>query len=277
MGDIFKKTVGVASGSDKLVLLDIREPLIQPIQAPDWTDLRIGMYLSVTTAAASDAPGDPTIAELINPAGGDPTAAILAAHNRYWIGFKDRSKVLPTEAGTQFIGWTCPRPPLRLDTSQGPTELLASDYAVGTATSLYYWRVANTASTILPTYLNFFLFDGNQSRGGGDTGEALHFVKDTTARPNYAVLAAIRIQRDSKTSKRLTVTIPTDGVGASDLGYTNDPTKSRLRTTLEAWTTGAIKTHGPVDFSKVPDSLFVFWPFRQSRLRIHEWGFIKAG
>lgn len=262
MGQIYNRS------GEKLVLLDIREPLVQHFLAPDWIDLRVGMYLSLT---ADDDPN--TISGLAETISGTPSnIGVVETEDRYFIGVKDRTKVLPTELGTQFIGFTCVRWP-RPQASIGDTMLVSSDHGIGT-TNANYWRPRNGLSNAQPVY-NFAVLDGTMGLGTPQQSLQIHFVQNTTAVPQYAVLLALRIVRSTPDSKRLTITVPTDGVAASDLGYTDTPTKALLRTTLEAWTSN-VKTFGPFDFSKVPDSLFVYWPFRQSRLRIHAWGALKA-
>src|SRR5215471_3621687 len=77
----------ITKGSEKVLVLGVREGLLYQSVSPDWLDLRIGAYISATKAAADD---DPTaLAETLTTTG--------AEQDRLWIGLKDNSNSMPRD------------------------------------------------------------------------------------------------------------------------------------------------------------------------------------
>jgi len=66
------------------------------------------------------------------------------------------------------------------------------------------------------------------------------------------------------------------GTNTNDVLFTSTPTKDLLQSNMESYP-GTVTTLGPVTISAVPDSLFLYWPFHDSRLRIHCMGILKVG
>jgi hypothetical protein len=263
MAEIYSKTVGPPA-PEKTTILDIREGVVQPFQAPDWLDLRIGMYLSLT-----DVSNDDLITGLTDSIAGDPLAN-LPAKDRYWIGVKDRTKALPTNPGTKFIGFSNTFAlGYQGGDTRGDSQLTSSNRGIAAGTD--YWWPNNSRQR----NYSFVVLDGVGPRGYLQDGLQQHFPQNVTNAGGYAVLLGFRLQRAQPHDRRVTIEVFSDGLHSADMAYTNDPSKTALETALETWTTQVL-TFGPIEMSAVPDSLHCYWPFRKSRLRIHNWGFLKA-
>src|SRR5262245_51891132 len=68
-------------GTDKTVIMAIRQGIVQPFTATDWLDLRIGFLLSITDDTVDD-PSSP-ITGLTETITGSP---FLGFYDRYYIG-----------------------------------------------------------------------------------------------------------------------------------------------------------------------------------------------
>jgi hypothetical protein len=252
--EVYEKTV-----DDKVVILNTRTKLWQGFSAPNWIDLRVGFFLSLTEETADD-----TITGL-----GETIAQPLGVSDRYWIGVKDRSNVMPKTQGVPFIGFTnaargVPREPL----TSGDSRLTTSDIGVGT-TNANFWR-PNASNQ---NYRSFMMQDGIATRAYGGTASnalAQHFPQNVGGAGGYAVLLGIRLQRSRANSRAITASVKSNAHSA-DMLYSSVPTNDLLRTSLAAsWPTS--QTFGPVEFLTVPTALFLYWPFYDSRLRIHAMG-----
>jgi hypothetical protein len=253
MAEIYEKTV-----DDMTVILGVREPLVQPFLAPNWLDLRVGFFLSLTQAVADDTTSG--LAETI--------AGSLDSPGRYFIGVKTDNDLLPRTAGTVFMGFTNAS---RLLT-QGDSRLSSSDIDLGT-TNTNFWRPNNSR---LP-YWSFLTYDGLTIRAsGGTSGAALaqHFPQNPVAVGGYAVLLGLRLTRPNVASRTITVHVKSSGHSA-DMIYSSVPDKELLRDALlQTWP--ASQVFGPVELSGMPTALFCYWPFFSSRLRIHAAGVLKV-
>jgi len=260
----------VAGNHDHTVIHNLRNWLVQPFDAPDWLDLRVGFLLSLAGATVDDplppASGGPDLTEtiaippLINPDG------------RYWIGVKDSSTVMPLNGGTVFIGFTNSDAEARIPEANGDSTLVSSDGGIGTGST--FWRPGCSQA---PLYRTFNIFDGVVNRVvRPDDGLQQHFVQDSVAAGGYATLLMFRLQRPdaSNNAKTITVTVPT-GTHSTDVLYTNTPTELLLRANMEAFPT-TVQTFGPVTLSAVPTAFYLYWPFHNSRIRNHCMGILKA-
>jgi hypothetical protein len=259
--EIYDKVV--ATVSDHTLILTTRTQMIVPFIAPDWTDLRVGFFLSVT-----DATGDDTITGLgeniINHVEG------RGPSDRYWIGLKDRSQSLPKSANTRFIGFSNASGEDATIEHSGNTSLTSSDLAIGTSNA-YFWRPNNSA--------------GMQRSGGiwqdfhprhlSTDGVQQHFPQNTAGAGGYATLLALRITRPDKDSRVITVRVPHMALRSADVLFSNTPTLELLRSTLLAFPT-TVQQWGPNQLSALPDALYCYWPFNNSRLRIHAHGILRA-
>lgn len=249
-GKVFNK-----GGTDKTVIHNVRVRRAQPIQAPGWTDLRVGWLLSLTNAAADD-----TITTLTETIGTEPRP-FLPWTDRYAIGLTDR-----TTGGT-FLGYTNVLGP-RINPSVGSSKLVSSDAGIGTSNS-NFWRPKNELSDLT----NAAIIDGGMVRSHNGAAIPQHFVQNTVGAGGYATMLMIRYRRSSANSRTIRMEIK-QGTNACDILFTNTPTKELLLANLEAFPT-TVQQIGPVELSQAPDAFFVYWPFTLSRLRIHAEGFLR--
>jgi hypothetical protein len=120
------------------------------------------------------------------------------------------------------------------------------------------------------------MMDRYPRASGGVNGASLaqHFPQSAGAvAAGYAVLLAIRLTRDHVTSRTITAYVKSAGESA-DMLYSNTPTKELIRDTMQSWPDSL--TIGPASLAHVPDAFYFYWPFRNSRLRIHSVGILKA-
>jgi hypothetical protein len=223
--------------------------MYQPFVAPDWTDLRAGFFVSVTKSAADD---DPTgLAEAI-PAVQEETT------DRYWMGLIGRTRPL------LFIGYSNSfhRFPDRFPPG---SELVSSDELVGT-TNAHFWRTTTSKGVI---YDN----EGLAPRAYTQDNAEQHFPQDPTGAGGYCTLLGLQLLRDNPTSKTVRVMIPSKPK-SGDMLYTNTPTLTVLEAALTTWPPS--QQLGPVTLSRLPEAFYFYWPFHNSRLRIHAYGILKA-
>jgi hypothetical protein len=87
----------------------------------------------------------------------------------------------------------------------------------------------------------------------------------------YAVLLAIRLTRPSPTSRSITAYVKRGN--AADMLYSDTPTKELIRNMMGAWPDSSLI--GPAQLAAVPNAIYCYWPFHNSRLRIHSVGVLK--
>ena len=272
MAKIFELPVN----QERMCILGIREGVVQPFVASQWTDLRIGMFLSLT---ADDDDDDQT--NLVETLIGND----LPPADRHWIGLKSQSQTLPFESGTPFIGFTNTDPAPTSHTIGG--MLVQSTNGNVQSSAGNYWRSTNSNPAANKGTFGIYDGSGRLAAASSPVTNSLdqHFFK--TAVPagsgNYATLLAFRLTRSNPDSHHITVQVPHmySGVAnahAADLLVTNDPSQDVLDVALQSWQLGQppnAMSFGPVTMSVIPNSFFCYWPYRQSRLRIHCWGMFK--
>src|SRR5262245_13096615 len=119
------------NGTEKTLILAVRELLLQRFQATNWTDLRVGFFLSVTAAV-----GDDTITGL-GEVIGTPPRPILTFDDVFRVGLTD------SVSASIFLGYANTSNIIR-GRSIGTSELDTSDEGLGT-TNTNFWRPATTA------------------------------------------------------------------------------------------------------------------------------------
>jgi hypothetical protein len=235
-------------GTDKTVLFAVRTELFQPFQAPDWTDLRVGYLLSITGGTADD---DPT-----SPAVQAETIVATSFFDRYWIGVMDLTRAM-------FIGYT--------NAGVGDTVLSSSDGGVGAGTD--FWWPNNSASNIASGGI-FSLSGGFQVRS--TDGIQQHFAQDVVGAGGYATMFLLRFRRDDAGLRRITVTLKQNTIAHSgDVLFTDTPSENLLEENLASFPS-TVQTWGPITLFHVPEAMYVYWPFRGSRIRLHACGPLKA-
>lgn len=267
--EIILKTV--AGNDDKVMILVPRTIMILPFQAPNWTDLRVGFFLSLCSEDVDDPVSPITgLAETIT----NPTAG-LGPEDRYWIGVKDRGQTLPKSPGAVFAGYSNASGEDATIEHTGNSRLTSSDINIGTSNA-YFWRPnLNTPPGNGGFQRSGGIWQGPHPRFLSTDGVQQHFPQNT-ATPGaggYATLLMLRITRPNKDSKALTVRVPHMGLRSADVMFTNTPTLDILRTNLTTFPTTVQQWFGNV--ATVPDALFLYWPFVQSRLRCHALGILS--
>jgi hypothetical protein len=249
-------TVINKGGTDKVVILSTRTYVIYPFSAPGWTDLRVGFLSSVTDDVADDTITG--LAETIAQPG-------LTTSDRLWIGLKTNDDLFPKNAGVTFIGFTnCT---VFLNETGGDSFLTSSDSGIGTTNS-NFWRPGNSLYPVTGA-----IWDGGTPKPATIL-KPMHFAQDTTGAGGYAALHMLRLTRPSSGSSS-PITVTTKTGTNTDVLFTSTPTLDLLQTNLQNFPT-TVSQMGPVTLSKVPDALFCYWPFFNSRLRLHAVGFLSA-
>lgn len=242
----------------------VREIFVRPFQATGWTDLRIGFCLSLTSSGADDA-GNPTtnLAETISAGG-----TLLSINDRVRIG------VVSSVTSKLFLGYTNAGN-LRRNYSLGDSGLVSSDIGIGTSNS-DYWRPKNSVND---AYALSIIDGDNEIRNAAD-GSQLHLVQNYTGghAAGYSTVVALRLTRDNPDGRAKIITMSvkkaTAGGHSSDILFTSTPDLATLQANLESFPTN-VQTLGPVELSEVPDTLYMYWPFHNSRLRVHAHGIVK--
>lgn len=241
---------------DRAIILNVRAYYFQPFLAPDWTDLRVGFFLSVC-GNADPSEDDDTITGIAETI----TGPHFYASDRYWLG------VTNTTGGGTFAGFT--NVGLRLPDADGDSTLVASDAGIGTGTA--FWRPGNSRSN----KYSAAIFDRDRRITASNVDNLQqHFPQDAgTVAAGYAVLLGLQLLRDNAASKNITMRIKST-THSADMLYSNTPTKELIHTSLDPWPASA--QLGPVTVSNVPDTFYFYWPWHGSRLRIHSLGLLRA-
>lgn len=258
MAKIFLK-----GGTEHTLINAVREAYYQPFQATNWTDLRVGFFVSVCGAA--DPAQDDVITGLAEEIG-TPPQPMLPSSDRFTLGLIDSA------TGTVFCGYANyagGRQPLNIGTS----KLVSSDAAIGT-TNTFFWRVINEVGGTVDALK---IIDGSVIRASGADGSQLHLVQDTVGAGGYCTLVALRFQRDDPHNRAnvISMSAKLTGTHNGDILYTSTPTDVLLESNLESFPAN-VQTLGPFDLSHVPDTLWCYWPFHGSRIRVHAYGVLKV-
>jgi hypothetical protein len=254
-------------GTEHVLINAVREAHYRPFQATDWTDLRVGFFLSLCGNA------DP--AEDDNPSTGVNEDIPIAGSGVPWsdrvqIGVTDRA------TGTVFCGYSNLPANGRL-ISLGQSKLVSSDIGVGT-TNARYWRPSHGSPPPHGDIDAVHIIDGGISRSTAPDGSQPHFVQDPATAGGYCTLFALRFTRSDAhgRSRIITMQVKKTASGhSSDILFNTDPSVTILESQLESFPT-TVNTLGPIELSHVPDTMWFYWPFLQSRLRIHCCGILKV-
>ena len=254
-------------GTEHVIINAVREAHLRPFQATDWTDLRVGFFLSIVGDADPGEDDTPTgLSETITASGSG-----LPFSDRVQIGLTDRA------TGGTFLGYSNLPARARL-ISLGDSKVVSSDIGIGT-TNTRYWRATHASPPPNGDVDSVHIIDGGQSRACAPDGSQLHMVQDTATAGGYCTLLTLRLRRDNATSRariiRMEVKKATAGGHSSDILFNTDPSLEILQSQLEAFPT-SVSTLGPVELSQVPDSFWFYWPYHNSRLRIHASGILKV-
>lgn len=251
-------------GTEHTLINGVREAHYRQFQATDWTDLRIGFFLSLTRATPDE----------------DPTALGQTITGSPGLPFSDRVQIgVIDHAGSGvFLGYSN-LPGRGRTISTGDSILASSDIGIGT-TNARYWRPKNGRPT--GEWDAVHIINGGISVATATDGSQMHFVQDVTTAnggsPAYCTLFMLRLRRDNATNRARIITMEvkkaTSSGHSSDILFNSDPSLTVLEAQLEAFPTN-VSILGPVELSQVPDMLSFYWPFSNSRLKIHAVGILK--
>jgi hypothetical protein len=234
----------ILKASEKVLVLGIREGLIYPAVVPNWLDVRIGLYISATQAVADDDPS--ALGETLTTTG--------VEQDRFWLGIKDSTNSMPRDA--PFFGL-----------SNSPNAEDANASVLETIDTATRWRVTHATAPV-----GLFLNDGS------------NLFADTTLQPvrviqnpaglssHYATLVMLRMVRSIVGALVDHFYIAKSTAGGTDYGDSGvesaTPTIDEIRNNFRSATWTEYFTGGHT-FASVPDTVYAYWPFNNSRLRIH--------
>jgi hypothetical protein len=236
----------IVKGTEKVLVLNIREALVYQAVVPNWLDVRIGAYISATKAANDD---DPTgLAETVTTTG--------AEQDRFWLGAKESGNSMPRSAGS-FIGW-----------SNSPATEANGSTVLESIDTAFRWRTKYATSTV-----GLLINDGT------------NIVADTSLQPprviqapaslgnHYATLVMMRLVRSTVGSTLDNFYVAKSNSGGVDYGdsgiETDTPTIQSIRDAFRSATFTEYLPGGHTFSSALPDCFYAYWPFANSRLRIH--------
>ena len=234
--------------ADRVIILNPRAYYFHPFLAPDWTDLRLGFFLSLC-GNADPVEDDDTITGIAETI---PNPSVLQSWDRYWLG------VVDSVTGKTFAGFT--NTAAQLPDRQGRQHAYRQRRRHGHRAQL---SGARAIQKIASCY-SAAIFDNDTNRTPSVTDLQQHFPQDAgTVAAGYAVLLGLQLTRDNTTSKNITMNIKSTTKSA-DMLYSNTPTKELLHSSLDPWP--ASKQLGPVLVSNVPDTFFFYWPWHNSTI-----------
>jgi hypothetical protein len=245
-------------GTDKTLILDTRASLLQQFSALNWTDLRLTMAISLTAASAPDQ--QTGLAEIVG-AGADADIA--------YIGFKSSDANLPRQ--TNFYGMVSHQESL----ATTPSQLVNQ----GAGTGIYQF---GTSNSILQDLLASNGTTRTQPNVGAAAAASPRLQNGDGAFSGYATVISLRMRRNDPTLPIAT----TLEVMANFTPAPNQPMDDNVlyHSATDIPTLRAIAAAGTFvialsnfAFNLMPDSIYVYWPFMLSRLRVHSYVLEKYG
>jgi hypothetical protein len=231
--------------ADKVLILDQRWALIYPFVAPSWLDLRLGVFISLTSLADNNTQSG--LAETLTTV--DPNT------DRVFMGFMRTSPQAPRS--TAFFG---------LHNGDAAGTLTSSIVEVGDAASR--WRYKGTAGDALFRSDGAFNYLDNTGTIFGPEMPADPSGAGTNGHASLFMLRMVRTSAGGTVSNFYFAQTNRGGVLYADANvFTNTPTLGLIRKNLkDATWTGVLAS---TTFAVVPDAVYFYWPFNNSRLRIH--------
>ena len=153
MATIFQKTTSL--GLDNTLVLDSREALLYPFDlGNDWTEIRMGMFVSMTDSSSN------------NGKYNDEGVNNNSFKNAAYFGLKDSSLTFPSLVGTSFIGsstrignnTTISNASNYLDFQGGSIRFLVNDQISTSNTNLPLYLGTSAIGTGASNFAGFFGF-----------------------------------------------------------------------------------------------------------------------
>lgn len=256
-------TLFIRGGTDHIVIPNVRTDVRWKFDAGQWTELRIGWFLSITAASNNDLTTG--LAETISQT--------TSPYDCYWLGLKSDGPLFPFAGASQFVGFTNfgGAFPVR---APFDSKLVSSDIGVGTSNA-YWWRPTTSVLPGSPNgFCGFSAKEYTQNRSSLGVGWEQHFAQDTVNAGGYGTCLGFRLRRSSPTSTLFTVDVKASTADDCQLQQSNTVTQDNLLSILTSWPT-SVRTSPQILFQAMPTTMFLYWPFTQSRLRIMSRGFYR--
>jgi hypothetical protein len=230
------------SGGDKTLILDTRQAFIYPFNSPSWEDLRFGAYVSLCSSS-----NNATITGLA-----ESLPTVGQAADRFFIGLKDNNTTMPDDAGSHFMGFT------NALTVEGSTAsaVISSDVSNGT-TNTDYWRVTGAP-------IQWRMYNGTTDIPAGSAASSIHFPQIPANVGGNAGLIQLRFTRAAASTTVAMMAL----TALQNYVYLYD-SSCQIATIRNAFRTMTFTTLGNFNMGVVPDALYFYWPFWNSKLRIH--------
>jgi hypothetical protein len=238
------------AGTDKAVILAQRQRLVYPFVCPNWTDLQVGMFVSLTqNALDNDLTG---LTETLAGSIGHP-------EGRVWIGLKDNSGTFPETAGTYFAG---------ISSIEGNSYVVEQTTPNGN-----YWYVGSASFGGMALHA----YNGVTPASTGSFGgmQMVQFPNTVSVGGGYCGYIGFRFTRSSAgaTGVLMNVCYPSGAVSPNQSGtlFTSTPTLAGIRAAMRAGLFNSTEYHAGVTLatSTSLQAFFFYWPFLNSNLKIH--------
>lgn len=237
----------VVAATDNACILNSRESLIYPFSFGSWTELRFGFYLSTCTASAPNIAGE-----------SEQITIGTASSNTWFAGFKDsQSNSFPLQTGCVFLG-------MGSITGHGDAQFKNNNaYGNSIQTNLFYSSGNG----------NYFYQDY--------PGVNLHTTTGTEFTGYQVAYNGIKltVANVGTTNQTFSLTHSYDSANANASGINIATLRQSLRTfanpstTLTGFYTLNTGIAPPNTFPgapiPLPDAVFIYSPFYNSRMRVH--------
>lgn len=224
------------STTDKMLILDPGQYFMRPINMGNWTELRIGMYLSGVAATGDNAQN---VAE---------TLALSNASTRYAIGLKTHNSNLPGTSGTDFIGLT--------NSTNAVSNVTDSVWRYGAVGGSYSNRLCGGA----------FVGTSITTLATVDSGIDIPVPSGTTS---YSTFYALRFVITDRGLSSQTVSLSfSRGAATSTSDYSEGLLNGQINNaTYTSFGSALAWNNGSVAYD-IPNAVFVRIPFIDNKLRI---------
>ncbi len=261
MAKIYDKVItSPASGFDRTLILDPREALVYPSPYDDWTVLHVGFIVSATNVTGDNADLS------IDYPNHDDGASINAVSNRdrFYFGIKTNDSSFPGQQNLPFVG---------ICSASGQSDFRnvyngfsAPNFAIeNSSSSKFSVGVAHSNGTFETTQSTTPFYTPNPSQ--------------MAATSLYGMFHGLTFTLNNKglSNQSINIKYRTNAVAANGDGTSKqtDAQLKNLMLTLGSTDFGTFSYNNSGSPYVIPNSIFMYLPFPQIRLRIHHLGVIK--
>lgn len=244
------------SGIDRTLILDPRQAMVYPFPYEDWTILNMGMLISATSAIEDNA-------YLNWSANFKYSVNTQTPRDRIYIGLKGNNPDFPGENGENFMG---------ILATSGANDIRRVSNGFSNASMAFE---NNTSPEVIDV--------GVVHNNGGFSSSSINYMKIPCAEcmsgsGNYSSFHALHFTINNKGESGQSVTIKYCTTMEDNAGGIPKKTDNELKNMMAAGPYTTIGTFpwnnsgGPYD---IPDAIFMYIPWSQVRLRIHNVGVIQ--